>query len=137
MQAPFQSVDLSRATGARIDENAIKTVLMVDAAANAGGDGSAARPFAAFGDAYARATELLKQGTPVKISLAAGVYREGDFELGFPDDETARATPLVIEGAPGGGHDFFRAPICLATGKTRATAFTRRPGRTSSAFTPV
>lgn len=98
VQAPLRPVDLSKVQGASVDEKAVTTTLRVDAAAAVGGDGAEGSPFARFADALACATELMKSGTAVRIRLAAGIYREGQFEIRFPSDVAARKATLIIEG---------------------------------------
>ena len=57
-----------------------------------------------IGAAIDEAKKQLKAGTPVTIRIDAGTYREGDFLINGSDiGGKAAETPLVIEGAAGGG----------------------------------
>ncbi len=113
VQPALRSIDISHVTGAVIDESVVQTTLHVDTSATSGiGEhGSEGKPFATFAAAFAKATKLLKAGTPVRIKLAEGVYREGDFDIRFPDDEVARKTTLIIEGAGPGKTIFSGADV--------------------------
>jgi hypothetical protein len=72
-----------RATGASIDESTVKTTLRVDPVGE----------IKTIRDGVARAKTLLDQGTPVKIQIVAGVYRESAADISLAGD-----TLLVIEG---------------------------------------
>ena len=111
VQAPLRPVDLSKITGAKIDEAAVTTTLLVDATAKPGGDGSATRPFLLFADALKQAGVLMKAGTGVRIRLAPGVYREGQFEIRYPDEVVPRRAALIIEGAEKGKVVFSGADV--------------------------
>jgi len=91
------------APGANVDETLVKTTLFVDANSAAAKDtnvGSKASPFRSFGAALERAKTLLAKGTPTRISLAEGVYREDGLQLdGEKVGGKAVDTTLVIEGA--------------------------------------
>ncbi|MDA3960016.1 MAG: right-handed parallel beta-helix repeat-containing protein [Planctomycetota bacterium] len=97
------SLDWSRVTGAQINESQVQAVLHVDQAAVAEGDGSAATPFRSITAGIERAKQLLKDGVPTKISIAAGLYREGEWVIRGDDiGGKAKQTLLVIEGAAPG-----------------------------------
>lgn len=57
-------------------------------------------PLRTIGASLSKAVPLLQNGTPVKITIAAGTYRE---KLSLTATGTATNTPLVIEGDPQGG----------------------------------
>ena len=109
VQEQLRSVDLTKVSGAVIDESSVTTTILVDAGVVAGGDGSAKQPFSTFSQALKAATVLLQAGTGVRIRLAPGMYREGQFEICFPDEMTARRAPLIIEGSATGGSVFTGA----------------------------
>jgi len=114
VQPPLRSVDLSKLTGGVVDEAAVRRAIHVatgDVRASDANDGSAAHPLKTFGAAYDRARALLEKGTPVRIRLARGTYREGGFEIRFPDHEVARATTLVIEGEAPGAVEFSGSDV--------------------------
>ncbi|MEM6852861.1 MAG: right-handed parallel beta-helix repeat-containing protein [Planctomycetota bacterium] len=80
--------------GAEFPDEPVDHELRVDPAG--GGD------FAAIQPAFDRATELLRQGEAVKVSIAAGVYREQpSIELDI--DDPAAEPLLIVEGDPDGG----------------------------------
>ena len=104
VQPDLREPDLSAVDGANIDETLITVTLAVDASA-AGSDsnpGTSDKPLKTFAAALAKAQTLLAAGSGVRISIAPGIYREGEFDLrqGFnvPAGKTA---PLVIEGRSG------------------------------------
>jgi len=76
------------------------TVLHVDTGGDDGsGDGSAGAPFASLGKALEEAGPLLVAGTPVRILVAEGIYREGEkFWAVWEYGGQAADTPLVMEG---------------------------------------
>lgn len=85
-------------TGAAVDESVIATTLHA-VAGGADGDGTAERPFASLTAAVRAAESLLAAGTPVRVRLAAGRYREGGITIDAGKlGGKATATPLVIEG---------------------------------------
>ena len=100
---------------AAVDESGIQTVVHV--ALNAqGGNGSAERPFGSLNAARDAVLRLLESGTPVKLQIGPGVYREN--VSGFlrlkESSEAVQNTVLVIEGAPDGqtvlsGSEIFEA----------------------------
>jgi hypothetical protein len=101
----LKTVDPGKVTGAQIDESTVATTIHVDAKAADGGDGSQAKPFKTFGAALKAADKELKALRPVKIQLAPGTYREGNYvikggEMNKPQEDWGK-TLLVIEGAPG------------------------------------
>jgi hypothetical protein len=104
VQPALQEPDLSAVDGANIDETKVTVTLAVDAGA-AGSDanpGTSEKPLKTFAAALTKARTLLAAGTGVRISLAPGIYREGEFDLrqglGVPAGKTA---PLLIEGRTG------------------------------------
>ena len=99
VQEALRSVAPDRVHGALVDEAQVAITLQVDAAAAPGGDGSAGRPFGRFADALTAATVSLRAGTGVRIRLAPGLYREGNFEIRAQDAPDFRAAPLIVEGA--------------------------------------
>ena len=111
IQPPHRRADVSDVTGAVIDESDIAAVLHVDVEAPADGDGTSTAPFRTFAAAWEQAKTLLTQRKPVKILLAPGVYREGGFEIRFPDNKKARETTLIIEGATPGAVIFSGADL--------------------------
>lgn len=103
-----QPADASRITGADIDESVIETVLHVAAGAAPDGDGSKAKPLPTLGAALKKADDLLKQKRPTRISLAPGIYREGDLIIRggqLNERQPGDDTLLVIEGAGAPGTD--------------------------------
>ena len=98
-----KAVDSAKITGAKVDESRVQQVLHVDvesAVAADGNPGTAEEPLKTFRAALEKATELLKQGTGVKILLHSGVYRESSFVIdGNQIGGEAAETVLVIEGA--------------------------------------
>ncbi len=104
VQPPLREPDLSKIDGANIDESLVTVTLAVDPGSFGSDDnpGSAEKPLKTFAAALAKAKTLLGEGTGVRISLAPGIYREGEFDLrqgfGVPDGKTA---PLLIEGRTG------------------------------------
>ena len=89
---------LKNTTGAKLPDMKGGVVLRVGVAQT--GETAMSSIAAAFNEAKKR----LKDGTPVTIRIDAGTYREG--ELRFNGKEVggqAAQTPLVIEGAAGGG----------------------------------
>lgn len=94
-----------------LDEATIRETLHVAAPASGSrpaarrGDGSAARPFTSIMDAREALHARLRAGTPVRLRIAPGLYREDLRTLvNFkPEDgERVRDTLLVIEGAAPG-----------------------------------
>lgn len=63
------------------------------------GNGSVGSPYASLGKALEVATPLLVAGTPVRIQIGEGIYREGGYYWAeWTYGGAARTTPLVIEG---------------------------------------
>ncbi|MBW3625547.1 MAG: right-handed parallel beta-helix repeat-containing protein, partial [Armatimonadetes bacterium] len=102
-------VDVSRVTGAKVDERIINLkgqTLEV-------GKGKA---YPTLRAAWDRATENLKNRVPTRIRIHPGTYREGGFEMNAgwmaKNPNPVRETPLVIEAAKPGtvvlsGSDLF------------------------------
>lgn len=107
IQPDLRHVDISMVTGAIIDESVVQRTLHVNADSSPGGDGTAAWPFATFAEGLSAANTLLRQGVPVRVLLAPGIYREAGFEVDFPDDPIAQRTPLIIEGNNDQGEVIF------------------------------
>jgi hypothetical protein len=99
IQEDLRSVATDRMHGASVDESQVAITLLVDAAAAPGGDGSVGRPFARFADALSSATASLRRGTGVRIRLAPGVYREGNFDIASDQTPAFLSAPFIIEGA--------------------------------------
>lgn len=101
-----EPADPSRVTGAQIDESIVERTIVVDAAATGAGDGSEGSPFNTFAAGFERAKQLANWGTPTKLLVRPGVYREGGFiieggtleQQGTPEQNTL----LVIQGAEPG-----------------------------------
>ncbi len=84
--------------GADIDPEAYDTTLHVSPQTR-GGDGSAERPFGSIHAAVEAAKNHLRAGTPVRILLGDGVYRESHFVINAEEiGGEAADTLLVIEG---------------------------------------
>ena len=99
-----ETADPSVVTGAAgVDESAIKTIINVSPTPGA------------LKTAIEQAAEKLREGTPTKILLAPGVYREGELVIdGTKIGGEAFSTPLVIEAEKPGsvtisGADVFPA----------------------------
>jgi len=92
---------------AEIDESIIEHTIYVrqDADSTEGADGSKERPFTRINDAQSALAKSLAAGTPTRLQIGAGLYREDlRYLIGNlgKSDPTFKATPLVIEGeAPG------------------------------------
>jgi hypothetical protein len=83
-------------TGAQLDESTIRAEVVVDPAATPGGEAATT-----LAEGFARALRHLEEGTPTRLRIKAGLYREAVPNLGF-DKGDARDTLFVIEGeAPG------------------------------------
>lgn len=78
-------------TGAKIDEAAVQTTLHVQP-----GRG----PHRTLKSAFDAAHRLLVQGTPVRIKIAPGAYREAVLGLDWRQGKAAETT-LIVEGAKG------------------------------------
>ncbi len=86
-------------TGAVIDETIVARVIHVHPNGDDAGQGAAGQPVRTLERAFAMAKTSLREGVPTKISIAAGVYREGGFSIdGEAIGGRARETLLVIEG---------------------------------------
>ena len=105
LQEPLKSVEPSRVHGAVIDESKVGVVLLVNPAspaANDANDGSTDKPMKSFGAALKKALAAMAKGKGVKIRLAAGEYREGEFEVNGKVTPGIADAVLIIEGeAPG------------------------------------
>jgi hypothetical protein len=84
-----QAQDERRLPGRNVNEALVQATLYVDAAT---GNDATGNPFRTFKAALARANGNLLAGTPTKIVLNPGTYREGDLDTGTDPDF------LVIEG---------------------------------------
>jgi hypothetical protein len=113
-----ESFDTTTVTGAQVDESSIQRVIHVSApAGNNYGNGNAAPGSEATSNAgattergskenlaatlyegFTLAYACLNQGTPTKIILASGTYREVSAPFVWGDNLTARSTLLIIEG---------------------------------------
>ncbi len=81
-------------TGAQIDESAVMHRLQVQPEASPGQG-----VFPTLGAAIQHAATLLQRGEGVKITVAAGTYREGSIEMWCETwPEAARRAVLIIEG---------------------------------------
>ncbi|MEM6315344.1 MAG: hypothetical protein AAF743_14730, partial [Planctomycetota bacterium] len=102
LAAPASAIDFPEvpvASGASIDESVIERTLHVDAERGADGNaGSADAPFKTITAAVTAANTLIAEGTPTKVQVAAGVYREGEIVLDLSEG-LAQDTLLIIEGA--------------------------------------
>ncbi|MCC5846504.1 MAG: right-handed parallel beta-helix repeat-containing protein [Verrucomicrobia bacterium] len=89
---------------AGVDESSIREVIHVLAGAEAG-NGTEDAPFGTLMAARTRLLALLEAGTPVKLRIGPGLYREdvSDFLRLKQSSEAVQNTPLIIEGAPNGG----------------------------------
>jgi hypothetical protein len=92
---------------ASVDESAIEYTIYVrqDAANPTGADGSQARPFTRIIDAQPALTKALTEGTPTRLLIGPGTYREDvRYLIGNKGktNPTFKATPLVIEGEAAG-----------------------------------
>jgi hypothetical protein len=104
VQPALQTPDLSKVDGANIDESLVKTVLYVNGS-TIGRDtnpGTQSSPLKTFRAALALAQAQLAAGLGVRIRLAPGIYREGEFDLrqGF-NIPAGSVAPLIIEGEVG------------------------------------
>ncbi len=123
-------------TGARIDESAVRAEVIVDPSAPA--DSGVARTLA---EGFARAREHLAEGTPTRLLLKAGLYRETATDLGLAEG-TARDTLLVVEGEAHGrvvitGADLFPASAWQDLGDGLfVTAWPHRFGNASPDWGP-
>jgi|GEM_PF-6718020 len=86
---PARAQDERKPRGATVNEGLVQTTIYVDAATGNDVTGS---PYKTFKAALARAGTLLAAGTPTKIVLNPGTYREGDLDTGTDP------RLLVIEG---------------------------------------
>jgi len=92
---------------ASVDESVIEhTIYVRQDAANAGAaDGSQARPFSRITDAQGALSKSLAAGTPTRLLIGPGLYREDlRYLIGNrgKTDPTFKATPMVIEGEAAG-----------------------------------
>ncbi|MCC5843001.1 MAG: right-handed parallel beta-helix repeat-containing protein [Verrucomicrobia bacterium] len=92
---------------AELDESRVQTVIHVRAGVR-GGSGTAEAPFGSVTAAAPRLLALLGAGTPVKLQIGPGVYREdlSGFLRLKESTETVQNTPLILEGDPEGGTVF-------------------------------
>jgi hypothetical protein len=95
------------------DENQVQVTLHVDDDAQAGGDGSAARPMASARTAMERAIELMRQGQGVRILLAPGIYREALGTLNGSQENDAFGEAVLVIEAEEPGTVFFRGSKIL------------------------
>lgn len=97
-------VDLNKITGAQIDESTVRRIVHVASTdAGAAEDPSAERgteknPCRSIREAVEWARIHLERGTPVKIKIQPGVYRESIADIRL-DQGGVRETLLVIEGS--------------------------------------
>lgn len=89
---------------AEVDESVIQTVLHVQADA-VNGNGSEAAPFSSIMAAQPHLIALLETGTPVKLQIGPGTYREdlSGFLRLRELSPVVHNTTLIIEGCPQGG----------------------------------
>ena len=94
--------DVSGVTGAVVNESSISNVYYVRAqGGNNNNDGkSSAKALRTIFAAMQKAVVDLKQGTPTKILISGGTYRESLGTVDFGSG-AGKTTPLVIEGAAG------------------------------------
>jgi hypothetical protein len=114
---PPYKVDVSKVTGAKVDEKLVQRVLEV----------GRNKTYKTFGAAWQVAMQNIKDGVPTKVLVHPGIYREGNFELNAQKIGGKSAdTLLVIEAARPGtailsGSDVFAPntwrPVKDATGK--------------------
>ena len=105
LQEPLKKVDVSWVHGAVVDDSKINDELYVSVSAAGARDdnpGTRQQPTRTFGAALKKAMAAMTQGKSVRIHLAAGEYREGEFEVNGKETPGITEPLLVIEGeAPG------------------------------------
>ena len=93
------------ATGASaINEAAITRIIRVNGTTgnDTTGDGTTSKPYQSVKAGLTRALSLKNAGTPVKVSIAPGIYREGtvgsNYAMGGFVFSNTSSAPMVIEG---------------------------------------
>lgn len=87
----------AKVTGAMIDETQVQHVLHVSKNGNDGNVGTSSQPFLTIKQAFSVARGKLAQGEGVKISIAAGTYRESLGKQRFTQEKEQQAL-FIIEG---------------------------------------
>ncbi|HMO26274.1 MAG TPA: hypothetical protein PKB10_08390 [Tepidisphaeraceae bacterium] len=108
--SPFNhraEVDVSKVTGAEVDESLIRRTIHLAAAPRPDADGSSDRPYDNVEAAFKAFTESLKEGVPTRLVIGDGVYRQRVPPLNFETiGGKAVETPAIIEGATASGAVF-------------------------------